>query len=71
MNVNLGTPIHLETFDSVAEGTLPAGWSVVNYTDEDLPGLDLNNFHSDSYRDWVVISRSTLTNVHRHHSRRR
>ena len=63
VNVNLGTPLYLETFDSVAEGTLPAGWSVVNYTDPDLPGLDLNNFHSDSYLDWVVISRSTMTNV--------
>jgi hypothetical protein len=28
-----------------------------------VPGADLNNFHSDSYMDWVVISRSTLSNL--------
>ena len=51
MNVNLGAPIHLETFDGVAEGALPAGWSVANFTDLDtVPGHDLNNFHSDSFR---------------------
>ena len=64
VNINLGPPIALETFDELAEGTLPTGWSVTNYTDPDtVPGLDLNNFHSDSYLDWVVISRSTLSNL--------
>jgi hypothetical protein len=63
VNVDLGPPIYLETFDEVAEGALPDGWSVVNFTDPDLPGLDLNNFHSDSYLDWVLISRSTLSNL--------
>lgn len=63
VNLTLGPPIYLETFDGIAEGSLPAGWSVTNATDADIPGLDLNNFHSDSYRDWVVISRSTLSNV--------
>ena len=62
-NVNLGPPLYLETFDEVAEGTLPAGWSVVNFTDFDtFPGYDLNNFHSDTFLDWTVISRSTLSN---------
>jgi hypothetical protein len=63
VNITTGPPIYLETFDEVAEGSLPAGWSVTNATDSDLPGLDLNNFHSDSYLDWVVIRRSTLSNV--------
>jgi hypothetical protein len=63
VNVNLGAPIYLESFDGVAEGSLPAGWSVTNFTDVDLPGLDLNNFRSDSYLNWVVISRSTLSNL--------
>ncbi len=64
VNVNLGPPIALETFDELAEGTLPPGWSVQNFTDPDtVPGSDLNNFHSDSYLDWVVISRSTLSNL--------
>jgi hypothetical protein len=62
-NINLGTPIYLETFDGVAEGTVPSGWSVTNFTDLDtVPGFDLNNFHSDAFLDWTVISRSTLSN---------
>ncbi len=63
VNINAGPPIFLETFDEVAEGSLPAGWTVSNSSDSDLPGADLNNFHSDSYLDWVVISRSTLSNL--------
>jgi hypothetical protein len=63
VNVELGPPIHQETFDSLAEGTLPAGWSVQNFTDQDLPWPDLNDFRSDSYLDWVVISRNTLMNL--------
>lgn len=63
LNINAGAPIFLETFDEVAEGSLPSGWAVTNSTDSDLPGTDLNNFHSDSYLDWVVISRSTLSNL--------
>jgi hypothetical protein len=63
-NVDLGTPLFMETFNNVAEGALPAGWTVANLTDPDaVPGADLNNFHSDSYLDWVVISRSTLSNL--------
>ncbi|HEX5223119.1 MAG TPA: hypothetical protein VFZ59_26410 [Verrucomicrobiae bacterium] len=62
-NITLGAPLHLETFDGVAEGALPSGWSVQNFTDFDsVPGNDLNNFHSDTFVDWTVISRSTLSN---------
>jgi len=63
INVTLGTPLYFENFDELAEGSLPTGWSVQNFTDSDLPWLDLNDFHSDSYLDWVVISRSTLSNL--------
>lgn len=63
LNIMTGSPIFQENFDGVAEGSLPAGWSVSNLTDQDVPGSDLNNFHSDSYIDWVVISRSTLSNL--------
>jgi hypothetical protein len=62
VNVNLGPAIHLETFDAVAEGALPAGWSVQNFTDSVVPGNDLNDVDSDSYLDWVVISRTRLQN---------
>jgi len=63
VNVNLGPPLYLETFDELAEGALPAGWSVTNFTDLDTaPGYDLNNFHSDAFLDWTVVSRSTISN---------
>jgi hypothetical protein len=59
----LGPPLYLETFDEIAEGALPAGWSVKNFTDLDtVPGYDLNNFHSDTFVDWTVVSRSTISN---------
>ena len=62
-NVNLGPPLYLETFDEIAEGELPAGWTAVNFTDLDtVPGYDLTNFHSDAFTNWTVISRDTLTN---------
>jgi hypothetical protein len=63
VNIATGPPIYLETFDELAEGTLPAGWTASSATDPDVGGLDLNNFHSDSYTNWVVISRSTLSNL--------
>jgi hypothetical protein len=62
VNINLGAPIHLETFDSVAEGALPSGWSVTNSTDPVVAGNDLNDVTSDAYLDWVVISRARLLN---------
>lgn len=63
VNLNLGPPIYLETFDGVAEGSLPAGWTVTNATDPDIPGVNLQDFHSDSYLNWVVINSSTLSNL--------
>ncbi len=63
VNINLGAPLYLETFDEVAEGSLPTGWTVQNFTDFDqIPGFDLNNFHSDSFVDWALLSRSTVSN---------
>jgi hypothetical protein len=64
VNVNLGAPIptQFESFDSVAEGALPSGWAVTNATDPNVAGLDLNDVLSDSYLDWVVISRTRLIN---------
>lgn len=63
VNVDLGPPLYLETFDEVAEGALPAGWSVTNFTDLDIvPGDDQNNFHSDTFLNWAVVSPSNITN---------
>jgi hypothetical protein len=63
VNVQLGTPIYLENFDALAQGGLPAGWSVTNITDLENAGIDYNDPTSDAYTNWVVISKSTLTNL--------
>ena len=59
-NIKLPTPIYLETFDEVAEGSLPDGWTVVNYTDPLTSGFDLMDPNSDAFLDWVCISRDTV-----------
>ncbi len=59
-NIKLPAPIYLETFDSIAEATLPAGWTAENHTDTRTEGLDLNNPNSDSYLGWVVISSNRM-----------
>ena len=60
--ITLPAPIPgtFQNFDGVAEGSLPAGWTVSNRTDSIVAGLDLTDPLSDSYRDWVVISSNTL-----------
>ncbi len=60
-NKYLPEPLYLETFDAVAEGALPSGWSVTNYTDTDVAGYDLNDAHSDAFKNWVIISLARLT----------
>ena len=62
--VTLPTPIHFENFDAAEEGSLPAGWVATNATTSLAAGLDLDNANSDSYLDWVVISKDRLLNVH-------
>lgn len=61
--ITLPSPLYIETFDAVAEGSLPAGWTVTNFTDVATEGLDLDDPHSDSYRDWVVISRDRVQSI--------
>jgi len=63
VNVQLPAPLYLETFDSVAEGSLPAGWTVQNFTTTQNPGADPNDVGSDFYLNWAVVSRSTVSNL--------
>lgn len=63
VDLELGTALYSERFNDVAEGALPGGWSVSNQTDSVSAGQDLTNPSSDSYADWVVISRNTLVGL--------
>jgi hypothetical protein len=56
--VTLPEPFLIETFDLVAEGSIPAGWTRTNRTDiiANSNFEDLDNLNSNSYLDWTVIS---------------
>lgn len=55
VQITLPDPIITENFDSVEEGSLPAGWKSFAY----IPGLDptynLQDLNSASFENWVVI----------------
>jgi hypothetical protein len=68
LNLVLPAPVVSDNFDSYAEGSVPTGWVGKNFTDCSAgycatPGLDLDNLDSDSYRGWVVVSRSRLAGL--------
>ncbi len=61
-NYTLPEPIWRETFDTVAEGTLPTGWTTVT----PLVGSgveDLSVPSSDSYLVWVVITKQRVIDI--------
>lgn len=61
-NYTLPEPIWRETFDTVAEGQLPSGWTTVT----PLTGTgveDLADPNSDSYLVWVVISKQRVIDI--------
>lgn len=58
-NYNLPAPIWYQDFNSVAEGSLPAGWTTFSPI-EPTGSEDLDNPKSDSYLVWAVISRDRV-----------
>ncbi len=64
-NLKLPAPLFFEDFESTAEGEIPTGWTRVNFTTGSTGSFDLLDPNSDTYLDWVVISRDTvLANTH-------
>jgi len=57
-SITLPDPIVFEDFDSVPEGSLPAGWTEKNFTDITNPEEDLTNLDSATYARWTVIEAS-------------
>lgn len=62
-NWALGTPLYLETFDGtteapLAEGTIPEGWTVDNFTDSKGVADDLNSKNSDIYKNFTIVTGS-------------
>ncbi len=61
-------PVAQENFDAYPEATsvtntVPPGWTAWNYTAENTPGWDLTDKSSDSFKNWIVISTTTMTGV--------
>ena len=54
-NILLPAPIYLQTFEGVAEGGLPAGWSQTNYTDKPDLNVDFGDLNSAAYATWTVV----------------
>lgn len=67
VNKQLPAPIVLETFDTTAEGSLPAGWTATNlYTVRDPtsePGLNFTNLDSAAYTNWTTVNVYRFTNT--------
>ncbi|HRY46495.1 MAG TPA: immunoglobulin domain-containing protein [Candidatus Paceibacterota bacterium] len=59
-NIVLPAPFFLENFDQAEEGSLPTGWTVQNFSDGAGAGPDLDSPNSDSYLDWVIVSRDRI-----------
>ncbi|HNT14426.1 MAG TPA: hypothetical protein PKO21_06140 [Verrucomicrobiota bacterium] len=64
-NILLPSPVLTENFDAYTEGTVPTGWTEWNFTDCsdtycDVPGANLDDLTSDTYKGWVVVSRARL-----------
>lgn len=55
-NIVLPAPLYFENFDAVPEGSLPAGWTEVSYSDDQGDGPDLENLNSTSYKTWVTVN---------------
>lgn len=59
-NITLPTPIWLENFESTAEGAVPTGWTLQNYTTGSNGTVDYDDPNSDAYLDWVVIPKTRV-----------
>ncbi len=59
--ITLPLPIHLENFDAVAEGGLPAGWSRTNHSTLPFASSNLNDLDSAPYAGWLVLERARFT----------
>jgi len=54
-DIKLPAPLYLETFDTVAEGKLPAGWSETSYTEVQNDEVDFKNLDSAAYKTWTTV----------------
>lgn len=58
VNLQIPSPLYLETFESTPEGQLPAGWTSESFGTFTSETFDLQDLNSKSYANWVVVDRS-------------
>lgn len=58
VSITLPEPLSFEDFDATPEGSLPAGWSQISYTDQSAssPDEDFENLDSAAYARWTVVN---------------
>jgi len=69
--ITLGTPVWMEEFNGVYEGTWPAGWVATNQTSAIRTNFDLGDVGSAAYENFVAVStnRANVFNARRHNVR--
>ncbi|MBL9139608.1 MAG: hypothetical protein JNK85_27310 [Verrucomicrobiales bacterium] len=61
-SVTLPSPIVFENFDSVAEGSLPAGWTHKSYAAPANEAEDLGDLGSATFARWTVVAADRFQN---------
>jgi hypothetical protein len=54
-SIDLPQPLYFEDFESTPEGSLPAGWTNLSFTEITNPDEDLGNLDSATYARWTVV----------------
>jgi hypothetical protein len=54
-SIDLPQPLYFEDFESTPEGSLPAGWTNLSFTEITNPEEDLGNLDSATYARWTVV----------------
>lgn len=62
VNVTLPNPLFFENFDSVAEGSLPAGWTHKSYATPSNDAEDFGDLGSASFARWTVVAADRFQN---------
>lgn len=53
--ISIPAPLYFEDFEGTAEGSLPAGWTNLSFTEIQNPEEDLGNLDSATYGRWTVV----------------
>ena len=55
VDLQLPAPLYFESFDALAEGQLPPGWTSQSFSEIRNPEVDFGNLDSAAYAGWTVV----------------